>query len=380
MAKCFIDASEAKSLSENKLVIYNEINAIEKAVLTACDNKEYSTTVSDTLMTNATIEKPTEDATAVAKVTVSRIQIAESGEKYSINDILSSTYADGILLCKVKNVSEDGAITDIEITESPLFNTIPDNPIELENTTSHETIYPIIQNDMIEKSVSNIFLSKDIVETYQEEEATSILEFRFYVNDEPEETTHNITIGKIDDISAIRYDEEILWLLEEPLEEDLQISVFTEENQEKFEVLTVVEDGFYWKEIIVGSGAKFNLFYTISEIEVTKNGAGYKEIPDVDFSYGDAKATAVLEGESVIRVDIEYGGTDLPIIPEVIITPKTDLPSYEYYKVFRGTEIDYTKSHEMNEVLDYFKNKNYTISQVLNEETNKTFSWVISWR
>lgn len=378
----FITASEAKSLSENKLIIYNEINAIEKAVLIACDNKQYSAIISDTYMTNTQADLPTETATAVAKVVANRIQIAEAGEKYEINDILSKTFEDEqVLLCRVKNVDENGAITDIEITESPVFATLLPNPIELDNNTSHETIYPISENDVLTRDVSTIYIPKTIVDEYKTSEETVISEFRYYEEEEtPLEETHKITVGVKDEISAIRYDDEILYLLDEELEEDFQISVFTEESYIKVEFLSVIEDSLYWKEVIVGNGAKFNFYYTISEIEVTNHGAGYKEIPNVEFSYGDAVAIAVLEDESVASIGIEYGGTDLSIIPEITISPKSDLPSYEYYKVFKGIETDFAKTHEMNEVLDYFKKKDYTISQIVNEETSKTFSWIISWR
>ena len=378
----FITASEAKSLSENKLTIYNEINAIEKAILTACDNKQYSVMVSDTYMTNTQADLPTETATAMAKVVANRIQIAEAGEKYEINDILSKTFEDEqVLLCRVKNVDENGAITDIEITESPVFATLLPNPIELDNSTSHETIYPISGNDVLTRDVSTIYIPKATIDEHKASEETVISEFRYYEEEEkPLEETHKLTIGVKDEISAIRYDDEVLHLLDKELEEDFQISIFTKESYIKVEFLSVIEDSLYWKEVIVGNGAKFNFYYTISEIAVTNHGAGYKEVPDVKFSYGDAVAIAVLEGESIASIGIEYGGTDLTIIPEITISPKSNLPSYEYYKVFKGIETDFAKTHEMNEILDYFKKKDYTISQIINEKTNKTFSWIISWR
>lgn len=50
----FPDASTAKTSSRNNLIIFNEVTAIQKAVLTAINNGYYTVTVSNTTMTTTT--------------------------------------------------------------------------------------------------------------------------------------------------------------------------------------------------------------------------------------------------------------------------------------------------------------------------------------
>ncbi len=57
----------------------------------------------------------------------------------------------------------------------------------------------------------------------------------------------------------------------------------------------------------------------------------------------------------------------------------TNPDSVSFYTVWDGTTNDRAKTDQMQQVVKYFENLGYSVDQQINTNTNKTFSWIISY-
>lgn len=118
----------------------------------------------------------------------------------------------------------------------------------------------------------------------------------------------------------------------------------------------------------------------IKEIIVDDTGDGYQWQVDVLFSSGDAIAKAIVSNAKIIEIETLYGGTALEEIPVISFKMNGTNISYDCYSVWKRTKENDVLDDAMNQVIDYFTAKNYSITRVTNDQTETTFNWLIRWR
>lgn len=71
--------------------------------------------------------------------------------------------------------------------------------------------------------------------------------------------------------------------------------------------------------------------------------------------------------------NVELGFTD-----DTVHTA-TDPDSVSFFQAWQGNVDDPAKRDQMNEVVKYFRNLDYTIERLTNTTTGRTFKWQVSW-
>ena len=66
-------------------------------------------------------------------------------------------------------------------------------------------------------------------------------------------------------------------------------------------------------------------------------------------------------------------------VDDTLMTTVGDEVSEQYFKVWKGIEIDRTKELWMNQVIQHFEGLGYTIDRITNCDGGTTFKWCLSW-
>lgn len=131
----------------------------------------------------------------------------------------------------------------------------------------------------------------------------------------------------------------------------------------------------------IGIDAKAEkITWGIRDVIVDDTGDGYQWQVDVLFSSGDAVAKAVVSNAKIIEIETLYGGTALEEIPTISFKMTGTNIAKDCYSVWKKTKENDVLDDAMNEVIDYFTAKNYSITRVTNDQTEVSFNWLVRWR
>jgi hypothetical protein len=156
--------------------------------------------------------------------------------------------------------------------------------------------------------------------------------------------------------------------------------------------------GFYADVLTDNTGA-------ITSVVVVNTGAGYATVSPylVISNPGTGATTAVtLTGDSVSSIAVLINGSQYtpgatgtvfnpstavlpnPPVTPAVVTVNVSSNTYGtnpnlYYQVWQGTETNKPIMLQMNSVITYFTKLGYTISRITNPATSTTFQWKICW-
>jgi hypothetical protein len=79
------------------------------------------------------------------------------------------------------------------------------------------------------------------------------------------------------------------------------------------------------------------------------------------------------------ELEIGAGTANADLGLSAATTTASNPESVTYWQVWQGSIEDRAKADEMRQVIDYFENLGYTIERQTNNNTNKTFKWVVNY-
>lgn len=118
-----------------------------------------------------------------------------------------------------------------------------------------------------------------------------------------------------------------------------------------------------------------NLNSVISDI----NDAGVSGVVASKDSSNKLVLTYTSPAATTWELEIGAGTANADLGLSAATTAASNPESVTYWQVWQGNTEDRAKADEMRQVIDYFENLGYTIERQTNNNTNKTFKWVVNY-
>lgn len=356
MSSTFISAEEARKGARNNLLIHQEINGIEEAILKAVDEYKY-----DVKVTSGT------PMTTVSKIL--SVEVTDAGSGYSTaNAIVTVDHPTGTNANIVAEV-QNGVIVSYNILNGGTGYDPVSATIDMTASGDGNAILqPVVNNGVITQI--NILSGGS---NYQVSD-TIVFVHPTGINASAEITAVNPG-GTIQSVNLISGGQDYGTINPE--------LVVTHPTGHGATALISTNNG------------------VINSVTVLNGGVGYTQIKPtavaVDTTGVGAELTVNMDADTIGSIDVVAGGSNYTTSTTIEISDiqnssgsgataiatvqqsENPVDTTKYYNVYRKTESDRAVSEQFNTIVTYFEDLGYNIQLIENPDSPYTIAWYILW-